>query len=89
MFSSDRGNTSFGSVEGVGGWPGCDSREVELENRYPWLFLLCYGMCHLRTFKMFVQLQLAVCLTVVYRNVLPHYKHRFTLILFFQQKRHI
>jgi hypothetical protein len=43
MFSSDRGNTSFGSVEGVGGWPGCDSREVELENRYPWLFpvVLC------------------------------------------------
>jgi len=26
-------NTSFGSVEGVGGWPACDSREVELENR--------------------------------------------------------
>lgn len=30
---SDAGNASFGSVEGVGGLPGCDSREVELENR--------------------------------------------------------
>lgn len=29
----DLDNVSYGSVEGLGGLPGCDSREVELENR--------------------------------------------------------
>ena len=31
--SQDLDNISFGSMEGVGGPLGCDSKEVELENR--------------------------------------------------------
>jgi hypothetical protein len=61
MLSSDRGNTSFGSVEGVGGWPGCDSREVELENRYSWVFpvVLRYVASANIPDNMFVQFQLS------------------------------
>jgi hypothetical protein len=33
FFHLDHGNISHGSVEGLGGWPGCGSREVELENK--------------------------------------------------------
>ena len=31
--TSDPGNLSYGSVEGLGGMPGCDSKEVQLENK--------------------------------------------------------
>ncbi len=94
MFSLDRGNTSFGSVEGVGGWPGCDSREVELENRYSWVFpvVLRYVASANILDNMFVQLQLsALFLSSVLRyrtlfNLIKIFVLRYALFL---QKRQI
>jgi hypothetical protein len=87
MFSSDRGNTSFGSVEGVGGWPGCDSREVELENRYPWHFPVVLWFVPTANIpdNMFVQLQLVICLIVISLmfNLISSIVLAFRLMLFF------
>jgi hypothetical protein len=90
MLSSDRGNTSFGSVEGVGGWPGCDSREVELENRYSWVFpvVLRYVASANIPDNMFVQFQLSALFlssVVGYGTVVPYsisLKSSFYVMLF-------
>jgi hypothetical protein len=84
MFLSDPGNTSFGSVEGVGGWPGCDSREVELENKYHGLFSVV--LCYVASINIQNVLTVTViCLIAIFCSVQPHYKHRFTLMLFFSR----